>query len=51
MKGGIIKMGEVIARTEIKREAGYLYYTGTDQQGNITLCRAVMARGNKKKKK
>jgi len=45
------KMGEVIATTEIKREQGKLYYCGTDKQGNITLCCAVMARGGRKKKK
>lgn len=43
-------MGEVIGTTEIKREQGYLYYTSTDEKGNITLCRTKMGRGKKKKK-
>ena len=44
-------MGEVIAKTEIKREQGYLYYCSTDKStGNITVCKAKMARGGKKKK-
>lgn len=38
-------MGEVIANTELKREVGFLYYTGTDENGNLTICRAVQARG------
>lgn len=41
-------MGEVIATTEIKRETGYLYYCGTDKKGNLTVCKAKMARGKKK---
>lgn len=44
-------MGEVILKTDIKREQGFLYYTGTDSNGNITVCKAVMARGRKKKSK
>jgi hypothetical protein len=44
-------MGKVIAKTEIKREKGMLYYCGTSSDGNITLCSAVMARGRKKTKK
>ena len=42
-------MGEIISKTEIKREKGYLYYTGTDEKGNLTICRTEMARGRKKK--
>jgi len=42
-------MAEIIATTQIKREAGFLYFCGTDDKGNITLNRAKMARGNKKK--
>lgn len=42
-------MGKIIARTKIKREKGYLYYTGTDENGNLTLCKAEMAHGKKKK--
>lgn len=43
-------MGEIIATTQYKREKGYLYYTGTNKEGNLTLCRAKMGRGKKKKK-
>jgi hypothetical protein len=43
-------MGEIIRNTDIKREQGYLYYTGTDKEGNLTICRAKQARGRKKKK-
>jgi hypothetical protein len=41
-------MGETILKTNIKREPGYLYYTGTDDNGNIILCKTEMARGKKK---
>lgn len=44
-------MGKVIANTQIKRMPGMLYYTGTDEQGNLTICEAVMSRGGKKKEK
>ena len=43
-------MGEEIAKTQIKREQGYLYYCGTDKDGNINVNKAKMARGRKKKK-
>jgi len=43
-------MGEIIAETDIKREQGYLYYCGTDKNGCVTVCKAKMARGGKKKK-
>lgn len=42
-------MGEIIANTKIKREKGFLYYTGTDEEGNLTICRAEMYKGKKKK--
>ena len=42
-------MGEVIAETEIPREAGWIYYTATDKKGNITICKAKMVHGKKKK--
>jgi len=42
------KMKEVLMTTQIPREKGYLYYAGTDENGNLTLCRAEMARGKKK---
>lgn len=44
-------MGEVLFETNIPREEGYLYYTGTNSKGFITICRAKMSRGGKKKKK
>jgi len=42
-------MKETILTTEIPREKGYLYFVGTDEKGNIKVCRAEMARGGKKK--
>lgn len=44
-------MGKIILRTNIKRESGKLYYYGTDDNGNLTVCETIMARGGKKKKK
>jgi len=44
-------MGKVLLTTELKREAGKLYYCGTDVKGFITVNSAVMARGKKGKKK
>lgn len=44
-------MGVKIADTDIKREKGFLYYTGTNANGNLTICKSVMARGRKKKAK
>ena len=40
-------MGEILIRNAVQREKGYLYYV--DGEGNV--CRAVMARGRKKKTK
>jgi len=37
-------MGKVIAKTQIKREKGFLYYCGTDEKGNLTVCKAKMGR-------
>jgi len=42
-------MGEIISKTSIPREAGYIYYCGTDDKGNLTVCKAKMAHGKKKK--
>ena len=42
-------MGKAILKTNIKRESGKLYYCGTDDDGNITVCEALMAHGKKKK--
>jgi hypothetical protein len=44
-------MSKVIARTELKREQGKLYFCGTDDKGNLTICETIMARGGKKKTK
>jgi len=41
-------MGKTIAITDIKREKGKLYYCGTDENGFITICEAIMGRGKKK---
>ncbi|MBU1121056.1 hypothetical protein KJ660_04225 [Candidatus Micrarchaeota archaeon] len=43
-------MGKTILKTDIKREEGFLFYCGTDDNGNITVCKTEMARGRKKKK-
>jgi len=40
-------MSEILIKDAVKRETGYLYYV--DGKGNV--CRAVMARGRKKKAK
>lgn len=43
---------ELLMTTKIPREKGYLYYTGTDEKGNITLFRSKMSwKGRKKKEK
>ena len=44
-------MGEVIIETDVPREKDYIYYCGTDKKGNITVCKAKMVRGRKKKDK
>lgn len=38
---------EVIATTDIKREKGFIYPTGTDSKGNLTILR--IRAGRKKK--
>lgn len=43
-------MGEVILKTNIPREKGWLYYVGTDEAGNLAVCKTEMSRGRKKKK-
>ena len=43
---------KILLVTEIKREAGFLYYCGTDEKtGNLTIGRSEMARGKKKSTK
>jgi hypothetical protein len=44
-------MAELIAKTNIVREKGYLYFCGTSKDGFLTVNKAVMARGGKKKSK
>lgn len=38
---------EIIATTEIPREAGYIYFTGTDDNGNLTIGRTKVGRKKK----
>lgn len=38
---------EVIATTEIKREKGYIYPTGTDENGNLTILKVKAGRKKK----
>jgi len=40
-------MKKLIAKTDIKRERGWIYYTGTDEKGNITIWKTEA--GKKKK--
>lgn len=42
-------MGELILQTEIKREKEYLYYVKSDDEGNLGVYKAKMARGGKRK--
>ncbi|MCK5176692.1 MAG: hypothetical protein KAQ92_03130 [Candidatus Aenigmarchaeota archaeon] len=39
----------IILKTSIKREKGFLYFCGTDEEGNLTIGEVEMARGGKKK--
>ena len=39
---------KVILKTEIPREKGKLYFCGTDNKGNLTVCEVEMSRGKKK---
>ena len=44
--------GKIILITEIPRETGFLYYCATNEKtGCLTIGKAPMARGGKKKKK
>lgn len=40
-------MKKLIAKTKIKREKGWLYYTSTDEEGNITIWKSEMGRKKK----
>lgn len=44
-------MAELIAKTDIKRESGFLYFCGTSKDGFLTINKAKMSRGGKKSKK
>lgn len=44
-------MKELIANTEIKRDNNYLYFTGTDDNGNITIMRTERSKRSLGKKK
>lgn len=41
---------EVIATTEIKREKGFIYPTGTDENGNLTIIKVKAGRNKKEVK-
>lgn len=43
-------MGEIILKTSIPRESGWLYYATTTKEGNIAIGKAKMMRGGRKKK-
>ena len=44
--------GKIILKTDILREKGFLYFCGTDEKtGCLTIGKAPMARGGRKKKK
>ena len=32
---------KIIAKTKIKREKGFIYFTGTDELGNLTIMSAT----------
>jgi len=45
-------MGKLVVKTEIKRKTGFLYYVKAyDDDGNLGIYEAEMARGGKAKKK
>lgn len=44
-------MSEILLKTDLPREQGFLYFVGTSKDGKLMVCRAVMARGGKSKKK
>jgi len=44
-------MGEIITKTNIPRDKGWIYYCGTDKEtGNLTICKAKSGRQGRKKK-
>ena len=40
---------EVVATTDIPREKGFIYFTGTDEKGNLTIVRTKAGRTKKEK--
>lgn len=42
---------EIIAVTEIKREKGFIYPTGTDEKGNLTIMKVTAGRKKKEEVK
>jgi hypothetical protein len=43
-------MAEIVANTEIPREKGFVYFTGTDDKGYLTICRTKAGRKKKEEK-
>jgi hypothetical protein len=42
-------MGKLIAKSELKREPGFLYYVKSDNEGFLCIYKAVLARGGGQK--
>jgi hypothetical protein len=42
-------MNEIICTTDILREKGFIYFTGTDEKGNLTIMRSPTAPSKRKK--
>lgn len=40
--------GEVILKTEIPREKGFLYWVGSDDKGNLAILKTKAGRKSKK---
>lgn len=43
------EMGEVLLKTNLKRELGHIYYVKFEKDGTVLLCKAKMVHGRKKK--
>jgi hypothetical protein len=43
-------MSEIVMKTTVPREAGFLYFVGTTKDGFLTVNKAKMSRGGRKKK-
>ena len=44
-------MSEIILKTDIPRESGYLYFCGTSKDGKIVIGKSKMNRGGRKSRK